>query len=75
MDRYGLHLTEQVHGAIVAKIHANQTTPVERQSARISVHDVEHHDALYRVVYDRRRKVLVTFLYMSKSEWPLAGEL
>lgn len=70
MNRFGLKLTKQIHNEIVSKIYLNGSTLVEKQSNRISVHDVEVGDETYRVVYDCVRKVLVTFLYHEEDEWP-----
>lgn len=71
MIRYGLRLTKEMHDTIVSKIHMTGSTLVERQSNRISVHDVKVDGELYRVVYDSNRKVLVTFLYQDKDAWPI----
>ena len=69
--RYGLRLTRRLHDTIVGKIHISGSTLIERQSNRISVHDVKLNGKMYRVVYDSNRKVLVTFLYQDEDEWPI----
>lgn len=71
MTRYGLRLTRAVHDHFIKNIHVNGSTLVERQSHRISIHDVKLNDVTYRVVYDSTRKVLVTFLYKEDDEWPI----
>lgn len=70
MTRYGIKLTLNMHDRIVSKIYLNGSTLVERQSNRISIHDVSVEGKVYRVVYDNTRKVLVTFLYQDMDGWP-----
>lgn len=57
-ERYGIELTARRRREIIAGIHSHKYQFVERQSHRISVFLVDG----VRVVYDRQRKELVTFL-------------
>lgn len=70
IERYDLYLTEAVREEIIGKIQGNKTQHVETQSHRLSVHDVvlESGEEV-RVVYDKRRQQLVTFLYKHPSEY------
>jgi len=61
-ERYGIDVVPGVRKEIIAKIRSGRSQPVETQSLRISVHDVEINGQIVRVVYDRQRKELVTFL-------------
>lgn len=75
MTRYGLRLTTEIHDELISKIHVAGSTLVERQSNRISVHDVKLDGQVYRVVYDNTRKVLVTFLYKDEDAWPIKSSM
>jgi len=66
-ERYGLSLTDQLHTEIVKQIQTSKSQLIEKQSNRISVHDVIVNDETIRVVYDRDRKLIVTFLYKDES--------
>jgi hypothetical protein len=62
-ERYGLQLGRSTRTEIVGLIANSQATLVERQSLRVAVYDVTMADGyLVRVVYDRKRHELVTFL-------------
>ena len=41
VERYDIYLTEALRKEIIEKIRAGKSKPVEKQSARLSVHDVE----------------------------------
>lgn len=59
-QRYGLILSDGEYKNIVSLIRKGRATLVERQSLRIGIFDVRIRDKKYRVVYDRKRKTLVT---------------
>ncbi len=61
-ERYGIVLTEEELKKIVKKIDSGQAGLVHRESSRIQILDVECGSKLVRVVYDLRRKALVTVL-------------
>lgn len=61
-ERLGLELGDDTHRRIVGVIQSSRSRVVERQSHRVTVHDVDLDGATYRVVYDRHRKQVVTFL-------------
>ena len=66
-ERYGLEFNGTMNKAIIAQIQSGKATFVEKQSHRVSVWDVQIEDgALARIVYDRERKQVVTFLPMPK---------
>lgn len=58
--RYGLSLVEIAEVKTV--IAEGRSTLVEKQSNRVSVHDVKIGNRVVRAVYDRRRHEVVTFL-------------
>jgi len=66
-ERYGLSLTDKLHAQIVKQIQTSKSKLIEKQSNRISIHDVTIGEDLVRVVYDRERKLIVTFLYKDES--------
>lgn len=61
-ERYGIRLTKELHAQIVKAIQDQKSVHVETQSHRVSVHDIDCGGTRARVVYDRQRKALVTFL-------------
>ena len=67
-ERYGIELGPASRKAIVGAIQGGLSRPVERQSLRVTVHDVEFDGGVVRVVYDSRRKELVTFLPTPESD-------
>ena len=67
-ERYGIHLDENRMQETIRRIQAGEAVLIERQSLRLAVYDVEVQEQLCRVVYDRERKTLVTFLYREIPE-------
>lgn len=59
--RFGL--TAHDIDAVVAMIQRGESTVVEKQSLRVTVHAVTFKDQTMHVVYDREHKRAVTFLY------------
>lgn len=62
MERYGIELGPAGRAELVAAIRSGRSRLVVRQSLRVSVHDVPRDGGLVRVVYDRQRHEIVTFL-------------
>jgi hypothetical protein len=61
-ERYGAHLTDVMHEALVRQIQRGDAKLLEKQSLRLSLYRVSWEGEPMRVVYDRNRKTLVTFL-------------
>lgn len=61
-ERYGIEMGPAVEDEIVRKIAGGKSICVERQSLRVSVHDVPLEGLTVRVVYDKQRRQVVTFL-------------
>jgi hypothetical protein len=62
MERYGLELTADMRRQILAAIRGGKARFISRNSIRSSVHDVTLGGKTFRVVYDRERREIVTFL-------------
>lgn len=62
MERYDLNFTDDVRREFLRVILGGRSVPVCRQSHRVVIHDVTYQDVVYRVVYDKDRKEIVTFL-------------
>lgn len=62
VERYSLDLNRQDLRNIVTVIQSNKATPVEKQSHRVTVFDLTYNEVDVRVVYDKQRKTIVTFL-------------
>lgn len=69
LERFGLRLTENDIWDIRAMIEAGQSRCVHKQSLRVSHHLLEYHDIELIVVYDKIRKMVVTFLRVEDYDW------
>lgn len=74
MERYGLHLTEQDLNLIRKAIQAGASQCVNKQTWRVSVHDLRYMDTDIRVVYDKERKSIVSFLTHEMGVWEEGNE-
>ena len=61
-ERHGLQLTRHDLNEIVRQIQAGKAHFVERQSHRVSLFDIDIDGRSARVVYDKQRKTIVSFL-------------
>ncbi len=61
-ERYDLRYNRHDRHDIVQQIQTGRAKFVERQSGRVSVFDITHQGVSARVVYDKHRKEIVTFL-------------
>ena len=67
-ERYGIILNHDKYRAMVAAFQEQKNNKfIRKQSNRISVHDFRYEDNIYRIVYDKERKVIVTFLSIEES--------
>ena len=60
LERHGLEVSGRELQMLVAQIQSGEARFVERQSLRASVWDVELEGKARRVIYDRKRKTIVT---------------
>lgn len=68
-ERFDLHLTDHDFREIRSLIqHGSRTVLLERQSHRVSVHGIVYKDVPCKVVYDRKRKSIVTFMHLEPFE-------
>ena len=61
-ERYGLNLEPKDLAELVRRIRQNEAVLVRRTSVRAAVYDAEISCHTVRVVYDRNRRSIVTFL-------------
>jgi len=61
--RLRFHLSEKEYEQIIKGIQSDQYKVVEKQSNRVSKFLVKMHDEEFVVVYDKKRKTIITFLY------------
>jgi hypothetical protein len=61
-SRYGLDFTKEVRRTFTQKIHNNKAKFLYGQSRRVSIFEIVHDDKTYKVVYDKLRGEIVTFL-------------
>lgn len=69
LQRYGFELTGGLESKLKTLMAEGKTTLVERQSLRVTVHDVELDGKELRFVYDSKRHQVVTFLYKEASQY------
>lgn len=69
-DRFGLR--ERDVQVVVEMVQQGRSTLVEKQSNRISIHQVEFNGQRMHVAYDKVHKAPVTFLYPDQQDYPLA---
>ena len=67
-ERYGLTLNRAELERLVRRIQHGEATVLERQSHRISVFGLIVQGVSVRVVYDAKRKTIVSFLPLSERE-------
>lgn len=79
LERYGIALRQSDLDAIVRLIIKGESQLVERQSLRVSVHDVSWDGQTIRVVYDKQRRSIATVLSdgmgVSMAEEPVYARL
>ena len=61
-ERYGLVLDRELLAEILDKIRRGRCQLIQRQSLRVAIYDLRIDDQTVRVVYDRKRHELVSFL-------------
>lgn len=64
LERYGIDMGPHTRKRIISAIQNGTSRLVEKQSLRVTVHDVDLDDegTTVRVCYDRSRKEIITFL-------------
>ncbi|MHA1469711.1 MAG: hypothetical protein ACTSSP_04020 [Candidatus Asgardarchaeia archaeon] len=60
LERQGINFGKHKNAQFVALIQNQKATLVRKQSLRVGVWDVEFEEKTYRVVYDNKRKQIVT---------------
>jgi len=61
-SRYGLDFTKEVRRSFTQKIQNNKAKFLYGQSRRVSIFEIVHDEKTYKVVYDKLRGEIVTFL-------------
>lgn len=72
MERYGINPSRALHDEWVRRIQSGdfkQARPLEKQSVRLTVFQLEHDGEVVRVVYDKTRKQIVTVLPKDDPRW------
>ena len=67
MERYAIDFNRHMRREFERLIQYCQTHLVRKQSNRVSIHDVIYEGEVYRVVYDKSRKTIVTVLPADKD--------
>jgi len=67
LERYDLDLTSDVRDALRGQIKKQKGIFLFRESRRVTVWEVAHLEKKYRVVYDKLRHEIVTFLPMAET--------
>jgi hypothetical protein len=67
LERNNLNLTSDVRNILRGQIKKNKGKFLYRESRRVTVWEVAHQEQKYKVVYDKLRKEIVTFLPLEES--------
>jgi hypothetical protein len=67
-ERYGLVYDNQLRTRLLGMIRNGQTFNSQRQSHRVTLHDLNLDGVVVRVAYDRKHGEIVTFLIPPKKE-------
>lgn len=68
IERYGVSLNNRDLEIIVGRIKNGNSKTIEKQSNRVSVHKVEYQGVEMIAVYDKHRKMIITFLPKEDEE-------
>jgi hypothetical protein len=71
--RYDIELTDELHKRLIRAVQNGRSTPIEKQSLRLSVHEYNLDGKMIRFVYDKQRKQIVTFLHIDESKYLEVG--
>ncbi len=72
-ERYGLRLSDNDFEDIKRLIQGGSATIVQKQSLRVSVFDLDFKETKVRVVYDKDRKQVVSFLDLTMDPDKFVG--
>lgn len=61
-ERYGIDINRHDQRTLVDMIKTRQTVCLEIQSNRISIHKLKFKDTVIKIVYDKTRSTIVSFL-------------
>ncbi len=61
-ERYGVDLHQDAYLQMIRAIQAGNAKLIKRQSVRCAIYEVSHKGQKLPVVYDRKRKTIVTVL-------------
>jgi hypothetical protein len=61
-QRYGINAGSKFLSQMISMIRSQKAVLIRRQSLRVSLYWVTINDVRYKVVYDRKRKMIVTAL-------------
>lgn len=67
-ERFGLSVNRHLLRDFISQIQSQKAIFVERQSLRLTVWEISYENNWYRVIYDNKRKTLVTVLPKQEDE-------
>jgi len=70
LERYGLQYTKELKEGILAKIMSGDAKFIDRQSNRVTIWDVHTQGKEVRVVYDKQRKNIASFIPREERRVP-----
>ena len=62
LERYDLDINRKSRMGIISLIQNNHTIERKKQSNRVTIHTLNYNGKIIKVVYDKDRKNIVTFL-------------
>lgn len=67
-QRFGINLTTREYEDISGQIKRGQSTFIEQQTNRVTLHIVEFNGVKARVAFDKKRSQIITFMTLLKEE-------
>jgi hypothetical protein len=74
-ERYDLWLTGEEYDAIIRQIQQGECQLIAKQSLRVSIFRVVYNGQPLKVVYDRQRKTIASFLPIEAWDGPAKSVL
>ena len=69
MERFDIDLNKELHGRIKSKIGSGEFPLIFRQSCRVGLYQAEMDGKRPIIVYDKIRRIVVTFLFEQYGEF------
>ncbi len=66
-ERYGIDFTRKKHDEVVCIIHSSKFLHTEELTRRVRLYDIMLDGVLVRILFDRKRQQVITFLPIKEA--------